>query len=105
MGIDIEKPANRIERVSTRFLSENELSFMDTDNMRNHLTICWAAKEALFKIHGNLCFDFKEQINIDPFNYANSGEINCTILGDEKQCRYKVYYRKVNDYFLAHVAS
>jgi 4'-phosphopantetheinyl transferase len=105
VGIDIEKPARRIERVSERFLSEDELNFIDTKNKHEHLTVCWTAKEALFKIHGNLCYDFREQINIEPFSYSEAGEIDCAILGDEKQYKHKVYYRKINDYFLAHVTG
>jgi 4'-phosphopantetheinyl transferase len=105
VGIDIEKPALRIERVSERFLSDKELSFIEPNNKWNHLTVCWTAKEALFKIHGNLCYDFREQINLEPFIYSEAGEIDCTILGDEKNHKHKVYYRKINDYFLAHVTG
>jgi 4'-phosphopantetheinyl transferase len=105
VGIDIEKPAKRIDRVSERFLSENELGFIDTRNRYEHLTICWAAKEALFKIHGNLCYDFIQQIIIDPFEFSDSGVIDCSILGDDKHLQYKVQYRKIDDYFLAYVAG
>jgi 4'-phosphopantetheinyl transferase len=105
VGIDIEKPAKRIDRVSERFLSADELSFIDTGHKWEHLTICWTAKEALFKIHGNLCYDFKEQIIIEPFNYSNSGEIDCIIAANEKHHKHKVYYRKINEYFLAYVTG
>jgi 4'-phosphopantetheinyl transferase len=105
VGIDIEKPAKRIERVSERFLSADELGFIDTGHKWEHLTICWTAKEALFKIHGNLCYDFKEQIIIEPFNYSNAGEIDCTISANEKHHKHKVYYRKINEYFLAYVTG
>jgi 4'-phosphopantetheinyl transferase len=105
VGIDIEKPAKRIDRVSERFLSEYELSFIDTRHRWEHLTVCWAAKEALFKIHGNLCYDFKQQIIIDPFEFTDSGVINCSILGDDKHLQYEVQYRKINDYFLAYVSG
>jgi phosphopantetheine--protein transferase-like protein len=105
VGIDIEKPAKRIERVSERFLSDTELNFIDINNSWEHLTVCWTAKEALFKIQGNLCFDFKEQIILEPFIYSDAGEINCTILGEDKLQEYKVYYRKINDYFLAYVTE
>ena len=105
VGIDIEKPAKRIERVSGRFLSDDELEFIDVNNCWDHLTICWTAKEALFKIHGNLCYDFKEQIILEPFKCSEAGEINCTILGEEKLEQHKVYYRKINDYYLAYVTG
>jgi phosphopantetheinyl transferase len=105
VGIDMEKPAKRIERVSERFLSDDELKFIDDKNKWDHLTICWTVKEALFKIHGNLCYDFREQIMIDPFGYASQGQVNCTVLGDKQQHNYKVDYRKMNDYYMAYVTA
>jgi 4'-phosphopantetheinyl transferase len=105
VGIDIEKPEKRIDRVSDRFLSDHELGFIDTKHRLEHLTLCWAVKEALFKIHGNLCYDFKQQIIVDRFDFSNSGWVNCSIISDEGHLNYKVHYKKIEDYFLAYVAE
>jgi 4'-phosphopantetheinyl transferase len=105
VGVDIEKPAKRIERVSERFLSEKEMNFIDAKNKWDHLTICWTIKEACFKVHGNLCYDFKGQIIIEPFECSDSGEISCTIVGEDKLQKVKVCYRKINDHYLAYVAG
>ncbi|MEI6853431.1 MAG: 4'-phosphopantetheinyl transferase superfamily protein [Bacteroidota bacterium] len=105
VGIDIEKPSKRIERVSGRFLSDDELAFIDLGNKWDHLTICWTVKEALFKIHGNLCYDFREQIIIESFSFAQSGQVNCIILGDNDQHEYCVKYTKINGFYLAYVTA
>lgn len=105
VGIDIEKSGNRIERVSQRFLSDDELKFMNRANFQNHLTICWTVKEALFKLHGNTCPDFKEQIKLSPFNYSETGEIDSMIILESKTYRFKVNYKKIHEYFLAFVIA
>lgn len=105
VGIDLEKPAKRIERVAERFLSIDELKFIDDKNKWDHLTICWTIKEALFKIHGNLCYDFREQIMITPFSCSPQGQVNCTIMGHKEQHNYKVNYRKMNAYYMAYVTA
>ena len=105
VGIDIEEPGKRIERVTERFLSDKEIAFIDNDNKWNHLTVCWTVKEALFKIHGNLCYDFKTEIFINPFPYAENGELDCIIYDDGKPQYYKVNYHKINSHFLAYVTA
>ncbi len=105
VGIDIEEPGKRIERVTERFLSQKEIDYIDEDNKWNHLTICWTVKEALFKIHGNLCYDFKTEIFINPFTYAENGELDCIIYNEGTPIHYKVYYHKINSHFIAYVTS
>lgn len=103
VGIDIEMVSKRLERVSERFLSDEELSFIDTNKKLSHLTICWSVKEAIFKIHGNLCYDFKKQIRIQPFCYSEKGVVLADVF-DENDSFLKsffVTFNKVNDYFLA----
>jgi len=102
VGIDIERISKRIERVSSRFLSDEELTFIDRKNFLEHLTICWTAKEALFKISGNDCYDFKEQIQLLPFDYTENGVIKAKLSGEKIKLELKVYFEKINDYFLAY---
>jgi 4'-phosphopantetheinyl transferase len=105
VGVDMEKVSARIERVSERFLSDDELNFIETNNRIEHLTVCWTAKEALFKIHGNLCYDFKKEIIIMPFKFEDSGKLSCSIITKDETIGYKVYYRKFDSYFLAYVTA
>ncbi len=46
-GIDIEHIADRVVKVKHKFLSEKELTWC---NNRQLMTLCWSAKEAVFKI-------------------------------------------------------
>ena len=101
VGIDVEKPSQRLHNVSERFLSPEERGFIDTQNYLNHLAICWTIKEAVFKIHGNLLFDFREQILLEPFNYSDSGRVNVKINDEKNPLNLVVDFVKIEDCFLA----
>ncbi|HNW88773.1 MAG TPA: 4'-phosphopantetheinyl transferase superfamily protein [Bacteroidales bacterium] len=103
VGIDIEEISRRIERVSSKFLSDEELVFIDKENFLAHLTICWTAKEALFKISGNDYYDFKEQIKLFPFKYAPHGSIQAELTGESQSVNLVVHFEKISDYFLSYV--
>jgi len=105
VGIDIEEVSRRIERVAPRFLSEKELVFIDRNNFLEHLTICWTAKEALFKISGNDYYDFREQINLLPFGFSRKGVLRAVLNGESGMMELQVYFEKIEEYYLSFVVA
>jgi 4'-phosphopantetheinyl transferase EntD len=73
VGIDIEIPVEKIEKIQNKFLSEDELALL-TDHRspftvhRELLTILWSAKEATFKWYGNSGVDFRKHIQLQQLN-------------------------------------
>jgi len=65
VGIDIEKPMERIGRIAHRFLNSSE--FSDCDGDIKKLCIYWAGKEAIYKLNGKKGLIFKKDIRISPF--------------------------------------
>lgn len=63
VGVDIELLGNKIGRVADRFLSTAELS-----SARNttSLHLYWSAKEAVYKLIGADCVDFRNDILLGP---------------------------------------
>lgn len=66
VGVDIEIPHNKIERVKHKFLSPEEEELMKNAHHDLHyaLTQAWSIKEALFKWYGLGSVDFKEDMQI-----------------------------------------
>lgn len=67
VGVDIEVPHPKIERIQHKFLSENELHIL-TDTGKNRdamLTMAWSIKEAVFKWYGLGGVDFIGDIQIE----------------------------------------
>ncbi len=66
VGIDIEIPSSKVERVQHKFLHQNEAAFLTSFvNMGPHfhiemLTVFWSCKEALYKWYGLGEVNFKE---------------------------------------------
>lgn len=78
VGIDIEIPTQKIERVAHKFIHESEKHFLSTVNKNlpsishqplpiNHqlLTIIWSSKEAIFKWYSASGVNFKEHMQLD----------------------------------------
>ena len=71
-GVDIELISSKTEKVKAKFLSEDELQYVQSlqstyqpKYRENELyTICWCAKEAVYKWWGNGKIDFRQHIRI-----------------------------------------
>lgn len=77
VGIDVEKISPRVERVATKFLGYKERSFIDARHYTAHLTLCWCAKESVFKWDGDGGMDFREYMHLEPFPFLPEGKIVC----------------------------
>jgi phosphopantetheinyl transferase len=75
VGIDIEIPTEKVERIAHKFIHENEEKFLVSSEQlvvnsslftahRLLLTIMWSAKEALFKWYSLGQVDFKENMQL-----------------------------------------
>ncbi len=71
VGIDIEFPNEKISRISSKFLNDNELKY---ENSLLELCKVWCIKETLYKIYGRKKVDFKKHLHVS----LGSGEKNPT---------------------------
>ncbi|CAL1517294.1 4'-phosphopantetheinyl transferase superfamily protein [Chitinophaga sp. MM2321] len=101
VGIDIELVQDKIERVSHKFLSPAERSFIDPLHSLPHKTICWSAKEAMFKWYGLGSVDFKENMRLQPFVYQQAGFITADFMKQDSNTRLYLQYIMENDLCLA----
>lgn len=92
VGIDIEEIKPKIEAVSHKFLSEKEQSFIDPSHALPHKTICWSAKEAVFKWYGLGGIDFKENMQLAPFIFQQRGFLTCNFNKADKIARLYLQY-------------
>jgi phosphopantetheinyl transferase len=70
VGIDIEELSPRILRLYSRFMSEEEISDCDLNNLQE-LYYYWCAKEAMYKWFANKKLDFIEDLKV--FKNDNKG--------------------------------
>jgi 4'-phosphopantetheinyl transferase len=105
VGVDIERIEDKIEKVSHKFLTDQELAEFGRDLSLDSLYIMWAAKETLFKLHGRRDILFKEHIYIAPFNPQKEGLIYGTIKNDDGEKMYTVHYQIIEDYILSYAVD
>jgi len=67
VGIDIERVTDRLQRVKSKFLSDQELSFIDFQCEKPQLAVMWATKEALYKLIDLEGVEAREHLHIEPF--------------------------------------
>ncbi|MDO4725839.1 MAG: 4'-phosphopantetheinyl transferase superfamily protein [Porphyromonadaceae bacterium] len=93
VGIDIERINDKVVRVKSKYLSEDEQNFVERNNAKVHLTLMWCAKEAVYKIVGKEAVDIVEKITISPFIPYIEGTIeaqeNCT----KERAKFLLNYR------------
>lgn len=73
IGIDIECPTERINKIAHRFLNQTELESFSGDNQNKKIELAWSAKEALYKIIGSDVADFASHLTICPFDVQKEG--------------------------------
>ena len=80
VGVDIEIPHAKIEKIQHKFLSEKEKILLNKTGGNNikMLTMAWSIKEAMFKWYGTGQVDFIEDMNISTINKTDAGyEAEC----------------------------
>ena len=98
VGIDMEQKNEKLIRISSKFLSGQELAFAN-----NHIgTLCalWCAKEAMFKLNGRKNVSFKMNISITPV-LNESAPLKGQLLDDGQVRRADIHIRWLEDYCLA----
>ncbi len=105
VGIDIEMIHPKIEKVVSKFLSETEKEQITEKDRLEQLFIHWAAKEALYKLYGRKELDFKVNMFINPFSYAEKGELIAAIKNEEMDRNFNLHYEKIENYMMVYMTE
>lgn len=73
VGVDVELCADKIIKIKNKFLTEQEQSMLLNIHQPENLkfTICWSAKEAMFKWYGKGEIDFRKNLIIQSLEINN----------------------------------
>ena len=103
VGVDIELIKPMIQKVKHKFLGEGEMQLLSgnivpsyemmpqthqseaSDPHSDVLTLCWSAKEAMFKWYGNGGVDFKNHMQLsDPIDFSRENFIQSSYIFDKE---------------------
>ncbi len=97
IGIDIETISETMEKVKHKFLSDTELKYFTTNELK---TICWSAKEAIYKIYETDIGFFDAEIQ--PFNETDKS-LSAIITKNNKPTSLNVSFFRIADDFITYV--
>lgn len=97
VGIDIEKPQDKLLHIAQKFLSEEER--IATGDDLQALCVFWCAKEVLYKIYGRKQLTLKSALYVSGYSkdhHTLSGSIKLT----EAISNYRLRHLKFNEYVI-----
>lgn len=97
LGMDMEMPSEKLQRIAHKFLSETER--IEAENDIEKLCIYWSAKEALYKLYGKRKVIFNENLFIFPFK-KEQNKITGRLTINEIDEEYGIYVEKIDGYIL-----
>ena len=94
VGVDVEVPSFKIDRIKSKFLNEREFLILNSQFLITQLTLMWCCKEAVYKWWSYGGVDFSEKIKLQPFELQASGDLSVQFLLGEKTnltLHYKIF--------------
>ena len=89
VGIDVELVQERILRLGPNFMNDMELAWAKS---AFQVTIVWAGKEALYKLHGRKQLIFKDQLKLELLEGdEQGGKLSGTIIDGEVE-QFELHY-------------
>lgn len=98
VGIDIEEISDRVHRVSSKFISEDEYVYEPLSKV--HMLLHWSAKETMFKMMEEREIDFKQHLHLTKFIPEEKGIIDAHETKTDHQTRFSIRYEVHPEYVL-----
>ncbi len=100
VGIDLEKPRDKILKIAKKFLNDEEMAFSKHDIKK--ITILWSVKESLYKLHGRKFVVFKDNLEAKPFELEKEGLIQGVIKLNADYDEIKLQYICYEDFIITY---
>lgn len=100
-GADVEEKKEKLKKLSTKFLTSNEL--LQADNNIDALAIAWGAKEAIYKMYGRKKLIFKENIFLHGLdNITENGDLESILKIDGEESKIILKYEQFENHVLVY---
>ena len=83
VGVDVELMSRDVLPVAARFMPAESLDVFPSVERNRVALVNWCAKEALFKITGDLGGNFKDNISVGELGEGETGHVALTLMGVE----------------------
>jgi phosphopantetheinyl transferase len=100
VGIDIEKPIDKLVKLAPRFLGPEEIDDAGDDPVK--LCVYWTGKEAIFKLNGKRGLNFRRDIRIHPFKLVKRNVIRSEFTLNDRAVRLSLDYRELKNHIISY---
>lgn len=104
VAIDMEKIDERIQRVKQKFMREDEMDYLQSDDASKMLVTIWSAKETLYKFYGKKELDFKLHLKIDAFKFESKFELVGQISKENLKQKFTIKVEETEGYVLTYIS-
>ncbi|MCA6074152.1 4'-phosphopantetheinyl transferase family protein [Fulvivirga sedimenti] len=101
VGIDLEQPKEKLQKIAPRFLDERELELCMNLN-QEALCIFWCAKEALYKVYSKKGLNFRNEIHLYPQGEFPWKKLLGVIDKNGEEARYLLQSEQGSDYIMVY---
>ncbi len=101
-AVDIEYLSNRADRYFQRFVSSDELEFIDSQQFSLYVLLIWSAKEMLFKLFDRQGVIFNSDLFVKSFKVEKSGDFTGGISQEGFNAEVKMSYWVTDDFVLVY---
>ncbi|MBS1549640.1 MAG: 4'-phosphopantetheinyl transferase superfamily protein [Bacteroidetes bacterium] len=102
IGVDLEKVNPKILRIKHKFIHHSEESWIfGHENEVELLTIVWAIKEALYKLHPSKYWSLKKHYQVQEFSLSDLSSVPCAVFDAEFKDEYIAKISQIENYFFA----
>lgn len=106
VGIDIEQYGERVQRIATRFMGDDEIASYYLGTTTWNLLLHWSAKETIFKCMDVEGVDFRKHLHIYPFEMRSAaGEFTACETKTEDSRQYLIRYLLHPDFVMTYHAD
>ena len=94
-GIDIEVYGERVRKVESRFIREDEMperARMESREELYQLLLHWSAKETMYKVLDMAEVDFLQHLKVCPFKLSSSGTFTGESYRKADKARFLIHY-------------
>ncbi|HAY89493.1 MAG TPA: hypothetical protein DCY51_08640 [Bacteroidetes bacterium] len=99
-GIDMEEITERVRRIQSKFMREDEEPFL-AEGLPGLFAV-WCAKEAMYKHYGLKALDFKQNMRLDYQKLAEKGRLTGHIFKEDYTVTLTLDYEFFENYLILH---
>jgi len=102
VGIDIEEISGRVKKVMHKFTNEHERQLLGSNPDLWKITLCWSAKESIYKMAGQPGLSFSDDIILEIPRTGDSKKFTVLVRKNGMENEQTIFFEMINEFILTY---